>query len=314
MKKKLVALLAVLIFATIQFTTLSAAAPTINAKATDPTIDGIINDAEYSLAYTMDASNCSQWTVAEETAPTVNYYFAWSDKGLYVAVKSANLAAKDTVQINVNPNKLVATGGYGLFLAFTPNADGTVKVLRHNYQPISVTPNTDGKPLGFDITTKVTTKVIISSGITLEAFIPIAELQVKSVVKQVAPNVLDASALTIKANDTWGIGTYAITSTGSAWTSLFGAGVLSGQVLNKAFLVQSLGTITFLAAGVEATAAPIIVASPTAVAGAATATPAPTAINEIPKDSNTTMMYIIVGIVVVAAIGGILFITLRKKK
>jgi len=311
MKKKMIAILAVLVFATIQFTTLSAAAPTMNAKANDPTVDGVINDAEYSVVYTMDASNSSQWTQAEETAPTVNYYFAWSDKGLYLAFKSDKLVAKDKVQINLNPNKLIASGGYGLFFTLTINADGSVKVQRHNYQLTGVTPN--GKDSTVDITKLVTSKGVISSGSSIELFIPITELQVKSIAAQVAPNVLDASALTIKANDTWGIGTYAITATESAWTSLFGANVIFGQVGSKAFLVQNLGTLTFLAAGVEATAAPAAATvAPTTVK--ATDAPATTAATVVEEESDNTAIYVISGIVGVAAVGGILYLVLRKKK
>lgn len=217
----------------------------IKAKFSDPTIDGVINSDEYAATYTMDASNSSNWTLRKGTCPTVNYYFAWSDKGLYVAVKSANLVQFQNIMINLNPNNLIVAGGAGVFFSFIPNANGTLKVLRHNYQTVYVTRNNDGKPAGFDISTKVISKLVESSGISLEIFIPIAELQVKSIANKLAPNVIDATALTIRENDVWGLGTYMLVYDGITWSSLLGRDIPFEELINNIFQVDNLGKITF---------------------------------------------------------------------
>jgi len=245
MKIKVMAIFLVAVFATLQMS-IFAAAPNFEAKANKPTIDGIINTNEYGAVYTMDQNNASKWA-GTASAISVKYYFAWSDEGLYIAYTSPNVIAGDMVQVDLNPKKLIANGGLGIFITMIVNADKSVKVLRHNYQPTSVTPNADGIPNGFDISSKVTSKATIGTGVTNEIFIPIAQLQVKSVAAQLAPNVIDATSLSIKNGDVWGLGTYAILLTGetNAWTSLFGSGATAANVAAKAFNVENLGNITF---------------------------------------------------------------------
>lgn len=252
MKKvlSLIAALSVIIFqlAIFAFAQATPVKASLSAAPCKPTADGVINANEYGKTFTMDSTNSAKWHGDGTAAPTVSYNFAWSKDGLYLAFSSAQAKAGDTIQINVNPRqKIPAADQKGIFFSFIPQDDGSLKVVRHNYQTPDVTGNTDGMPSGYDISTKVTSKIKTDAGISAEVFIPLSEFKVKGV--EGAGADVDLTTLTLSAGDVWGIGTYAGID-GTWWTSILGKDATATELGASAFDVSSLGTLT-LATRVE---------------------------------------------------------------
>lgn len=230
---------------TIAFNT--SGASTYTAAPGDPTVDGVINPGEYGPTYLNDSTNASAWTGS--ITSSVKYSFAWSSKGLYVAVSNPTGVAgnvyggspMDNYQINVDPDNKIPSGDPGIFFSFYPNKDGTVKVLRHNYQTPDV--GSDA-PVGYNISRFVNAKVNTTNGISMEVFIPTAQLQVVGVSD---PRV-NLTGWTPTADSTIRIGLYTIQWTANgmanAWTSVCGAGVSPSYLNLRAFIVDSLSTMT----------------------------------------------------------------------
>jgi len=148
---------------------------TFIAPKGNPVVDGIISKGEYDASshFVMDASTGNSWVGAIGDT-RVDWYFAWSDEGLYIAgkindptpvygEKDRHWVGMDCLEFSCNPGNLIDTSSEGMFFSFGATADGEVIAWRHNYGDGSVTDMITGRASGHTEG---------SSEYTIEVFLP----------------------------------------------------------------------------------------------------------------------------------------------
>ncbi len=101
------------------------------AKAGDPVIDGVARPSEYGTPFVLTGSNSVPWNGWTDLDKSVEYCFAWSEKGLYMAVTyDASIEDMSLLQLNCNPGKQLYGSQQGLFFTVYPDQ----RVLLHNHK------------------------------------------------------------------------------------------------------------------------------------------------------------------------------------
>ncbi len=110
----------------------AATAMHATAKAADPLIDGVARASEYGEAFVVTGDNTVSWGGRTGLDSPVEYRFAWSEKGLYMAVTYDALLIKDAslLQLDCNPGGQIYEGQQGLFFTVYPDH----RVTLHNHR------------------------------------------------------------------------------------------------------------------------------------------------------------------------------------
>lgn len=191
MKKVLFISLLVVVLSTVFLFPVSAAefdAMQAVAKAADPVIDGVVEDGAWGAPFVVSSDNSIKWDSFEKITKSVTYNFAWSDKGLYVAVTYEKASAGDSsmIQLNCNPGDQIPDTQQGLFFSIFPSG----KVLIHN-QKTKLGDGTKSE----DITSKVQIASENKSGIeTIEVLLPIDAFRISDDDFAFSAGTMDASA------------------------------------------------------------------------------------------------------------------------
>lgn len=109
-----------------------------------PTVDGVIEEGEYEVTYTMDKTTATAW-VGEVGSSKVVWHLAWDEGGLYYAGtindrtpawrnENTHWVGIDCLELAVNPG-LILSGdrAEGIFFSCGSMEDGSVVVFRHNF-------------------------------------------------------------------------------------------------------------------------------------------------------------------------------------
>lgn len=190
MKRTLFISLLVVILSTMFLFPVSAAefdAMEAVAKAADPVIDGTIEDDAWGAPFVLGPDNSIKWDQFAKITETLTYRFAWSDKGLYVALsfKDAVAGNSSMLQLNCNPGGQVPDDQQGLFFSIFPND----KVMIHN-QKTKLGDGTKSE----DITAKVQIASKVEGDIkNIEVLLPIDAFRISDEDFAFAPGTMDAS-------------------------------------------------------------------------------------------------------------------------
>lgn len=132
------------------FSVSAASAMSATAKAGDAVVDGTVSEGEYGDAFEMNADNTLTWAELAPLSSPITYRFAWSEKGLYVAISYADsLEDASQIQINCNPGGQLSADQQGLFVTIQPS--GTVLLHNHSTALASL----EGDATQADVTSKV---------------------------------------------------------------------------------------------------------------------------------------------------------------
>lgn len=178
MKKKLLTMLLSSVAAVsllLPFSVSAASPMKATAKAGDAVVDGVISEGEYGDSFVLNGENGATWAGLGALTTPITYRFAWSEKGLYIALSYAeSVEGTSQLQINCNPGGQLADTEQGLFI--TVNPAGTVLIHNHN-TPLG---NVDAALLSLDITDKVTIASKTADGTKVtEVLIPMDAFRVK---------------------------------------------------------------------------------------------------------------------------------------
>ena len=161
------------------------------AKAGDPVIDGVCNEDAWGTPFVLSKDNSIKWDAFAEIDKSVTYRFAWSDKGLYVAVTYEKATAGDSsmLQLDCNPGGQIPANEQGLFFSIFPSQ----KVMIHNQK----TKLADGKTTGSaEITNKVQLASKLDNGMeTIEVLLPIDAFRISDENFTFSAGNMDASAV-----------------------------------------------------------------------------------------------------------------------
>lgn len=139
------------------------------AKAGDAVVDGVITEGEYADPFILNGETGAVWAGLSAISSPITYRFAWSEKGLYIALSYAESMDGDSqLQINCNPGGQLTANQQGLFVTIYPAG----KVTLHNHNtPLG---DIDTTTLWVDVTSKVTLASKAADGVkTTEVLIPI---------------------------------------------------------------------------------------------------------------------------------------------
>ncbi len=217
MKKKIFAMLlsaAVAVSLVLPFSVSAADAMKATAKAGDPVIDGVISDGEYGDPFVMSAENSQTWAGLAAISSPITYRFAWSTKGLYVALSfDASVNENSQLQINCNPGGLLDASDPGLFITINPC--GVVRL--HNH----ATPLGEGKAEGIEITSSVTLQSKVDGNTkVIEVLIPMDAFKVKGSSFVFSAGEMACSTFAVILNETGAASNVAaaVTSDLADWT------------------------------------------------------------------------------------------------
>ena len=139
-----------------------------------PTVDGVIEEGEYSVTYVMDKNSAAAW-VGDVGRSKVTWHLAWDEGGLYYAGtindrtpawrgEDSHWVGLDCLELAINPG-LILEGDVaeGIFFSFGSTADGRIVAWRHNFADGLVSDAITGKNTGH---------VEGSTSYTMEVYIP----------------------------------------------------------------------------------------------------------------------------------------------
>lgn len=191
--RKIGLILAVILLVVCFGSTLSvsaASAMQAEAKAGDARVDGIVGRNEYASAFVLKASNTSSWGGWESIRTPITYRFAWSIKGLYLAITydADAVGEASLLQFVCNPGGQLRGDQEGLFFTIYPNH----RVTLHNH----ATQLGDASVEPFDLSGKVT----IASNVhneyrTTEVLLPINAFRITDPNFTFEPGTMAASAV-----------------------------------------------------------------------------------------------------------------------
>lgn len=153
----------------------SAASPSLVAKANTPTLDGKIDAGEYGPEYVVNDLPGDKWTGSADVPTDVTYAFAWDSKGLYIGVKG--YVDGMNPQFNANPKNAIQSGKQGLFFSLNWPGAGNVRV--HNW---ATKAGNEADGAGKDIPNA---QRIMKDGV-MEAFIPVEAFRINDLTEDVA--------------------------------------------------------------------------------------------------------------------------------
>lgn len=147
-----------------------------------PTVDGVIDEDEYSLTLVMDKDSAAAW-VGKVGKSCVVWHLSWDENGLYYAgtVNDSTQTYRDDnnhwvgidcLELAVNPGESIkGESDEGIFFSFGATEDGRVIAYRHNYSDGLVTDEITGVSSGH---------VKGSDSYTIEVFIPWSLMKLKT--------------------------------------------------------------------------------------------------------------------------------------
>ncbi len=109
-----------------------------------PTVDGVIEEGEYEVTYTMNRKTATAW-VGEVGSSKVTWHLAWDEGGLYYAGtindrtpswrdETTHWVGIDCLELAINPGLLLSGDrAEGIFFSCGSMKDGSVVVYRHNF-------------------------------------------------------------------------------------------------------------------------------------------------------------------------------------
>ena len=105
------------------------------AKAGDVYVDGNVGRNEYASAFILTADNTTPWGGWSSLETPVTYRFAWSFRGLYIAITYDPNMVDDAslLQFVCNPGNQLSSDQQGLFFTIYPNH----KVTLHNHHTLA---------------------------------------------------------------------------------------------------------------------------------------------------------------------------------
>ena len=146
-----------------------------------PTVDGVIEEGEYSCTYVMDKTTAAAW-VGQVGDSFVTWHLAWDEGGLYYAGtindstpswRDANThwVGLDCLELAINPG-LILKGEVteGVFFSFGSMKDGSIVGYRHNFSDGLVSDEITGANKGH---------VEGTDSYTMEVYIPWSLVQIK---------------------------------------------------------------------------------------------------------------------------------------
>jgi hypothetical protein len=170
MKKLFVMMLsvAVVLSLVLPFSVSAATPMSASAKAGDAVVDGVISADEYGDPFVLNGESSVTWAGLGAITSPITYRFAWSEKGLYIALSYAESTADGSqLQINCNPGGQLTADQEGLFITIQPG--GVVWLHNHN-TPLG---EIEAPATYVDITSKVTMQSKASDGVKVtEVLIP----------------------------------------------------------------------------------------------------------------------------------------------
>lgn len=146
-----------------------------------PTVDGVIEEGEYQVTYTMNKTTAAAW-VGEVGTSKVVWHLAWDEGGLYYAGtindstpswRDANghWVGIDCLELAINPGRLLkGSKAEGVFFSFGSAKDGSVVGYRHNFADGLVSDTITGVNTGH---------VEGTDSYTMEVYIPWSLVQIK---------------------------------------------------------------------------------------------------------------------------------------
>ena len=237
MRKKLFATIlsaAVAVSMVLPFSVSAASAMSATAKAGDAVVDGTVSEGEYGDAFEMNADNTMTWAELSALSSAITYRFAWSEKGLYVAISYADsLEDGCQIQINCNPGGQLSADQQGLFVTIQPS--GTVMLHNHSTALASL----EGDATLVDVTSKVTVASSSADGTkTTEVFLPIDAFRITDTDFTFSAGEMACSAFAVIMKD------------GAAAEV---AAAISGQITDWNIGTLGFGTLTLEAAAEDET-------------------------------------------------------------
>ncbi|HIU28936.1 MAG TPA: hypothetical protein IAD50_01415 [Candidatus Egerieisoma faecipullorum] len=237
MRKKLFATIlsvAVAVSMVLPFSVSAASAMSATAKAGDAVVDGTVSEGEYGDAFEMNADNTMTWAELSALSSPITYRFAWSEKGLYVAISYADsLDGGSQIQINCNPGGQLSADQQGLFVTIQPS--GTVMLHNHSTALASL----EGDATLVDVTSKVTVASSSADGTkTTEVFLPIDAFRITDTDFTFSAGEMACSAFAVIMKD------------GAAAEV---AAAISGQITDWHIGTLGFGTLTLEAAAEDET-------------------------------------------------------------
>ena len=237
MRKKLFATIlsaAVAVSMVLPFSVSAASAMSATAKAGDAVVDGTVSEGEYGDAFEMNADNTLTWAKLAPLSSPITYRFAWSEKGLYVAISYADsLEDASQIQINCNPGGQLSADQQGLFVTIQPS--GTVLLHNHSTALASL----EGDATLVDVTSKVTVASSSADGTkTTEVFLPIDAFRITDTDFTFSAGEMACSAFAVIMKD------------GAAAEV---AAAISGQITDWNIGTLGFGTLTLEAAAEDET-------------------------------------------------------------
>ena len=109
-----------------------------------PTVDGVIEEGEYTATYVMDKTTAAAW-VGEVGTSKVTWHLAWDEGGLYYAGtindktpawrdENTHWVGLDCLELAINPGLMLSGDrAEGIFFSCGSMEDGSVVVFRHNF-------------------------------------------------------------------------------------------------------------------------------------------------------------------------------------
>lgn len=191
----------------------AASAMKAEAKAGDPVVNGVYEEDEYGDPFVLSAFNSVSWGGWDPINTSVVYRFAWSKKGLYIAVTyDPSFVEQGTLfQLDCDPGNQLPGNEQGLFFSVYSNKTVTI----HNHKTMAG----DASYAPFDITDQVRIASAKQGGLeTIEVLLPMQAFRISNRDYTFSPGTMDASAVVmLKKNDTFTVGA-AVSSNLEAWT------------------------------------------------------------------------------------------------
>ena len=168
----------------------AASAMHADAKAADPVLDGVVGEDEYGNPFVINAQNSSEWGEWGPLHTSVVYHFAWSNKGLYIAMTYLDSLVGDEslLQFVCNPGGQIQGSQEGLFFTIYP----TYEVTLHNHK----TQAGDASNGACDISRYVNiTSKTLNGYTTMEVLLPIQAFRITNSNFNFSAGSMSASAV-----------------------------------------------------------------------------------------------------------------------
>ncbi len=181
----------------------SAATPmSAQAKAGDAVVDGWIGNGEYGDPYVLSGANTVSWGDWGSIRTEITYRFAWSSKGLYLAItyNPSYVESDSLLQLDCNPGNQLRGSQEGLFFTIYPDH----RVTLHNHR----TQAGDASAAPYDLSAQVQiASYMLGEYRTTEVLLPMEAFRITNRNFTFSRGILRASAVVmLKNNGVWSTG------------------------------------------------------------------------------------------------------------